>query len=70
MPIKKLDGISVKLFFPCAIKRGKEVGISVAEGGSVAEMSALSPQAGRKNTKSTINKSVNFIETQLYPQAV
>jgi hypothetical protein len=49
---------------------GTRVCVSVADGIEVAVGSVLSLQLARKTAKSTINRSVYFMETQLYPGAV
>ena len=49
---------------------GMGVRVSVAVGIGVGVMGGLPPQADKKYIKITISKSVNFIRTQLYTQAV
>ena len=49
---------------------GKVSSVPVAIGVDVGENGVVTPQATVKHIKSTINKSVYLMETQLYPQAV
>ena len=53
-----------------AVAVGTGVCVSVTAGIGVGVADALPSQADRKYAKSTINRSVNFIRTQLYTQAV
>jgi hypothetical protein len=65
-------GVSVgrEVAVAVTVAGGKGVCVAGAGGVGVEANDVLPPHAGRKIAKSTIIKSVNFTETQLYPQAV